>query len=98
MHRAPDRPLQVAVVDDTQLNLLLMSKLVDRLGHAHATAFDQPATALAWCLHNEPDLVIVDYMMPGMDGLAFIRALRARRNSDDLPILMVTASHERTVR
>ena len=98
MNRSPDHPLQVAVVDDTQLNLMLMSKLVDRLDHASAKSFDQPTAALAWCLHNEPDLVIVDYMMPGMDGLAFIRALRASRNRDDLPILMVTASHERTVR
>ena len=98
MNRSPDHPLQVAVVDDTQLNLMLMSKLVDRLDHASAKSFDQPTAALAWCLHNEPDLVIVDYMMPGMDGLAFIRALRASRNRDDLPILMVTASHERNVR
>ena len=98
MNRSPERPLQVAVVDDTQLNLMLMSKLVDRLGHARAKAFDQPTAALAWCLNDEPDLVIVDYMMPGMDGLAFIRALRASRNRDDLPILMVTASHERNVR
>jgi putative two-component system response regulator len=98
MNRSTDHPMQVAVVDDTQLNLTLMSKLVDRLGHARAKAFNQPADALAWCMHNEPDLVIVDYMMPGMDGLAFIRALRASRHSDDLPILMVTASHERSVR
>src|SRR5690606_41780528 len=98
MNRSPDRPLQVAVVDDTPLNLTLMSKLVDRLEHAQAKAFDQPTAALAWCLHNEPDLVIVDYMMPGMDGLAFIRALRARRNRDDLPTLMVTPSHAGTAR
>lgn len=98
MNHAPDRQLQVAVVDDTPLNLTLMSKLVDRLGTARAAAFDQPTAALAWCLDNEPDLVIVDYMMPGMDGLAFIRAMRASRDRDDLPILMVTASHERTVR
>ncbi len=98
MIRSTDPPLQVAVVDDTLLNLTLMSKLVDRLGCARTKAFSQPGEALAWCLDNEPDLVIVDYMMPGMDGLALIRALRASRNSDDLPILMVTASHERSVR
>jgi response regulator RpfG family c-di-GMP phosphodiesterase len=37
-------------------------------------------------------------MMPEMDGLEFIRRIRAHRDRDDLPILMVTASHERDVR
>lgn len=90
--------MQVAVIDDTPLNLTLIGKLVDRMTHARAHTFGHPTPALAWCLANEPDLVIVDYMMPDMDGLEFVRRLRACRNQDDLPILMVTASHERHVR
>jgi len=90
--------MQVAVVDDTQLNLTLIGKLVDRTPNARAHNFERPTPALEWCLANAPDLIIVDYMMPEMDGLEFIRRIRAHRDRDDLPILMVTASHERDVR
>lgn len=90
--------MQVAVVDDTQLNLFLIGKLVDRMQDARAHNFERPRAALEWCLANAPDLIIVDYMMPEMDGLEFIRRIRACRDRDDLPILMVTASHERDVR
>ncbi len=93
-----DRPMQVAVVDDTQLNLTLIGKLVDRTPNARAHNFERPTPALEWCLANAPDLIIVDYMMPEMNGLEFIRRIRAHRDRDDLPILMVTASHERDVR
>lgn len=90
--------MQVAVVDDTQLNLTLIGKLVDRTPNARAHNFERPTPALEWCLANAPDLIIVYYMMPEMDGLEFIRRIRAHRDRDDLPILMVTASHERDVR
>ncbi len=98
MNLALDQSMQVAVVDDTLLNLTLIGKLVDRTPNARARTFDRPTPALEWCLANAPDLIIVDYMMPEMDGLEFIRRIRAYRNRDDLPILMVTASHERDVR
>ena len=98
MIRSTDPPLQVAVVDDTLLNLTLMSKLVDRLGCARTKAFSQPGEALAWCLDNEPDLVIVDYMMPGMDGHQYVEAVRKLPGLRDVPIIMVTAAAERSVR
>lgn len=98
MERLPERSMQVVVLDDTPLNLALMRSLVDRLGGARALPFEAPRDALAWCQGNEPDLIILDYMMPEMDGLEFLRRIRADRDRDSLPILMVTASHEREVR
>ncbi|MCK6408427.1 HD domain-containing phosphohydrolase [Thauera sp.] len=98
MNPSPDHRMQVAVVDDTPLNLSVIGKLVDRMPNACAHTFERPTAALEWCLANEPDLIIVDYMMPDMDGLEFVRRMRAYRHQDDLPILMVTASHERHIR
>ncbi|WP_322867535.1 response regulator transcription factor [Aquicoccus sp. G2-2] len=45
--------------------------------------------ALSYCLYNDPDLAIVDRMMPGMDGLSLVKALRAANNS--MPVIFLTA-------
>ncbi|THF61772.1 HD domain-containing phosphohydrolase [Pseudothauera rhizosphaerae] len=90
--------MKIAIVDDTPLNLVLMEKLVGHHPGWTPLPFSLPEQALAWCLANEPDLIIVDYMMPGLDGLSFIRRVRAEHARDDVPILMVTASDERKIR
>ena len=90
--------MKIVIVDDTPLNLLLMVKLVDRLAGIESHGFESPQEALTWCAHTEPDLIIVDYMMPDIDGLEFIRRVRASHKHEDVPILMVTANNERGVR
>lgn len=90
--------MKIVIVDDTPLNLLLMVKLVDRLPGVESHGFESPQEALTWCVHTEPDLIIVDYMMPDIDGLEFIRRVRASHKHEDVPILMVTANNERGVR
>jgi putative two-component system response regulator len=90
--------MNVVIVDDTQINLTLMRALIGRIGGCEAIGFDVSAAGLDWCLGNEADLVIVDYMMPAPDGLEFIRRLRQSLDKADVPILMVTADHEKEVR
>ena len=90
--------MKIAIIDDTPLNLTLMQALVGKLPDCEPLPFSDPAEGLAWCQANEPDLVIVDYMMPGLDGVEFIRRFRAAPDREDVPILMVTADHERQTR
>lgn len=90
--------MKVAIIDDTPLNLVLMEKLVSHQPACKPMTFSDSSLGLAWCLANEPDLIIVDYMMPVLDGLAFIDKVRARHERDDVPILMVTANNERRIR
>jgi len=88
----------IAIIEDTPVNLVLMQSLVRRLGDHECFAFADPLQGLPWCIANTPDLIIVDYMMPGMDGLDFIHRCRAEDRLKDQPILMVTAAAEREVR
>lgn len=90
--------MKIVIVDDTPLNLTLMQALVSKVEDCTAISFGNPAEGLEWCQQNDPDLLIVDYMMPGLDGIEFIRRLRADRQGEDLPILMVTADHEKQTR
>src|SRR5574343_1124795 len=88
----------VLIIDDIDINLTLIKALVLKLGECNPVLFDKPLAALEWCRSNEPDLVIVDYMMPDMDGLKFIAAFRALHGRNEIPFLMITANDQRDVR
>jgi len=90
--------LRVLVVDDVALNLTLMKHLVARLDDCEPVLFDRSAAALAWCATHDPDLVIVDYMMPAPDGIEFARRFRVLPGAAETPLLMVTANTDIEVR
>lgn len=90
--------MHVVVIDDTPVNVALLSQLVAKMPDCTAVCFADPQLGLDWCTHNVPDLVIVDYLMPSMDGIAFISAFRAAPGREDIPVLMVTANSEIAIR
>jgi putative two-component system response regulator len=90
--------MRVAIIDDEQINRIVMRKMLSAVCECEAHEFPDPHSGLDWCVDNDPDLVIVDYMMPDMHGLEFIRRLRQHAERKDTPVLMVTADHERSVR
>lgn len=90
--------MNVVIVEDTPVNLVLMQNLVRRLGDHDCKVFSEPELGLAWCFASPPDLIIVDYMMPVMDGIEFIGHCRANDDLRNLPILMVTAAADKEVR
>lgn len=90
--------LHIAVVDDSTLNLKLFSGLLKRFEGVVVRSFEVSQTALAWCLQNPVDMLVVDYMMPAPDGIEFIRAFRAQEDKRSVPILMATANDLKEVR
>lgn len=90
--------MQIVIVDDNRVNVALLRVLARQLTDRPCAEFTDPVAALQWCLSNDLDLLLIDYMMPDMDGLTFITALRAHPDKAEVPILMVTASHENEVR
>ncbi|WP_023848749.1 PP2C family protein-serine/threonine phosphatase [Ponticoccus alexandrii] len=67
---------RVLVVDDSNLQLRIVSAMLKRWGFEVDVATSGP-DALQLCLHRPPDLVLSDWMMPGMTGLEFCRRFRA---------------------
>jgi response regulator RpfG family c-di-GMP phosphodiesterase len=91
--------MNVLIVDDTPTNLKLMETLTRKISDGIiATTQIDPLEGLQWCEAHEVDLLIVDYMMPNLDGIEFIRRFRVLPGHDETPVLMVTADHERDTR
>jgi putative two-component system response regulator len=89
---------QVLIIDDTEINLILFSALVKKLEDCDAHVFSDSRLGLQWARENVPDLVIVDYMMPDLDGLEFIRLLRETSGRKMVPLLMITANDQKEIR
>ncbi len=79
---------QILVVDDDKNTRRLMREILSGAGYQVSLAEDG-AEALALLDNRHIDLILLDIMMPGMDGYAFTKALRDAHS--DLPILMVSA-------
>jgi putative two-component system response regulator len=89
---------RVAIIDDSDINLTLLKALVSKLGNCQPLLFQEPFAGLAWCSENLPDLIIVDYMMPELDGMELITRLRKVPGREEIPVLMITANDDKDVR
>jgi CheY-like chemotaxis protein len=79
------------VVDDDPPTQALTARTVERLGFTAALA-EHGAAALAWLEANPlPRAILLDLLMPEMDGFEFLRHLRARAAWRDVPVIVLTA-------
>jgi diguanylate cyclase (GGDEF)-like protein len=89
---AADR-LTIVVVDDDPVELRLLMKHLIRAGHAvYAAANGADAPRLV--LEVNPQLVITDWVMPGLDGTALVKALRQTKLGRQVYVIMLTCSEE----
>lgn len=89
--------MHVLIIDDNRTNLILVRKLVEKISGCVSLSFDDPVAALEAAPSLDIDLVLVDYMMPGMDGVTFIRSFRALPVGADVPVVMITTADERSI-
>src|SRR5262245_4826544 len=85
----------ILVVDDEKDLVDLIAYNLKRNGYEVITAADGNA-ALESAHEQVPDLIILDVMMPGIDGMEVARRLRADARTTSVPIVMLTAKGEET--
>jgi len=82
----------VLVIDDEPFNLSLMDELLNK-DYTIQTASNGP-DALKLAFATPPDLILVDVMMPGMDGFEVCRLLKNNASTVHIPVIFITAKNE----
>ena len=86
----------VLAVDDIPLNLVLVQKMLSRFNFQMRTAANGQL-ALDAVAEKKPDLILLDLMMPGIDGFEVIRRLRANPETADIQIIILSALNSNEV-
>ena len=84
----------ILLVDDQPANLRVVTTLLERQGYRVTTAGDGES-ALDACRRTKPDLLLLDMMMPGMDGFALMREIKRDPSLMRIPTIFLTAAQDR---
>ena len=92
-----DPPPRVLIVDDERRNVELLKVMLAPEGYTILTASNGPE-ALGLLEDQQPDLILLDVMMPGMDGYEVAGKIKANPATKNIPVIMLTALDDRNAR
>lgn len=86
---------RILMVDDEEPNLELLERILEPAGYTNLRYTTDPKVALELCHEWDPDIVLLDLLMPHIDGFAILKALHERDAIDGsyLPVLVMTSDH-----
>ena len=90
--------MRVLIIDDSRSSLALLATVVAEVAGAAIDTCTSPLEALTRCGAEQFDLVLVDHIMPEMDGVEVTRRLRSRDSYRLVPIIMVTSDSDQRLR
>ena len=82
--------MRLLIIDDDRTTVSLVEKFLHRKGYTRLLGITDSAQALETCLAFNPDLILLDLMMPNIDGFALLEALRSNPSDTFLPIIVLT--------
>jgi two-component system, response regulator RpfG len=89
----------VVIVDDEFTSRIILERVVSNIQkNITVKAFADPITAMAWVRDNQPDLILLDYIMAGMSGLEAVQQIRQISSLEGVPVIVVTSIEDREIR
>ena len=81
---------RILIVEDNEMNLDMLSRRLERQGHTILSATDG-RTGMDVAKREQPDLILMDLSLPGMDGWEATRLLKAEEGTRHIPVIALTA-------
>ena len=88
---------KVLIVDDSETQRYSLSKIIEEQGHEAVTAADGES-GIAAALDSHPDLILMDVVMPGLNGFQATRKISKNAETADIPVIFVTTKDQETDR
>ena len=82
------------IVDDIPINTKLLGKLLEPAGFKQLLQYNNSQMAFDSIRSVKPDIILLDVMMPGLDGFAFLSAMREDHSLDNVKVIMISAVSE----
>ena len=82
--------MTVCIVDDNTVVAAQLKRMLDQVGIVGSHAFTDSRQALSWCLATPPDLILLDYNMPDLDGIEFLGELHRHQATQRVPVAMIS--------
>jgi len=83
--------MKILIVDDEPLNVALLEDMLTEAGYKHLKSVTDSRLALETCDSFAPDLILLDLMMPHVDGFAILHSIRSAGSEVFLPVIVLTA-------
>jgi putative two-component system response regulator len=88
---APFAKMKILAIDDEPANVALLEAMLLEGGYTRVKTITDSRLAMDTCLDFDPDLVLLDLMMPHVDGFAILESIRAAAAEAFLPVIVLTA-------
>ena len=83
--------MKILVIDDEPVNVALLEEILAEAGYSRVESVTDSKLALSTCERFQPDLILLDLMMPPPDGFAILDSLRMQADETFLPVVVLTA-------
>ncbi|HSV63023.1 MAG TPA: response regulator [Chthoniobacterales bacterium] len=90
--------MKIVAIDDEQANVALLEAMLDEGGYTRIKTVTDSRLAMETCVAFEPNLVLLDLMMPHVDGFTILESLRAAAGESFLPVIVLTADASGTTK
>lgn len=92
-------PPTFLIIEDQPTDQQILAEMLRNVAEeGTARTFHSPHTGLEWLQTHQPELILVDYRLPGMDGIAFLRACAEIPHCAGIPIIVITVVQDRDLR